>query len=648
MNKSTLNTILGIALIFAVFLGYMLLTKPSAEDIRKKRQEDSTTAVAQMQKKVEDIKNQITSAKADSVAKKKDTVEKKISPDSLKTVLNDGLFGTASQGQNKHITIETDKVKIQFATRGGGISSVELKDYKSYDQKPLIFFNTDTSNYSIEFFSEDDKPVKTTALFFTPFWYNQKFANQETVKISGKDSVVFAMRLYPGNDSVKSTDKYIEFLYTIRADNYMMGFNINFVNMDKVVAQNNPYLAFDWKLSLTQQEKSHKNEMLNTTVYYKPDQDDVAYLKESKDNKEEKLPNVKWVAFKQTFFTATLISGNAFTYANVENYTNPDTIFNGYLKTLSTSLTLPYTSGKDQSYPMSFYFGPTHFKTLASYKLDMERQIPLGWSSPYILGWINRWMVIPVFNVLNNTGMNYGIIILILTILLKILLLPIAYKTYMSSAKMRVLKPEVDEISQKFPKKEDALKKQQATMALYKKAGVNPMSGCIPILLQMPILIALYRFFPASIELRQQSFLWATDLSSYDSIWNFPNGFSIPFYGDHVSLFTLLMTASTIIYTYLNNQMMSATSSQPGMKFMMYAMPIMFLGFFNDFASGLSYYYLLANLITFLQMYLFRKFINEDKIHARIQENKKKPAKVSTFQKRLETMAKNRGVQTKK
>ena len=244
--------------------------------------------------------------------------------------------------------------------------------------------------------------------------------------------------------------------------------------------------------------------------------------------------------------------------------------------------------------------------------------------------------------------MNYGIIILILTILLKVVLLPIAYKTYMSSARMRVLKPEVDEIAQKFPKKEDAMKKQQATMAMYKKAGINPMAGCIPMLLQMPILIALYRFFPASIELRQQSFLWATDLSSYDSIWTFANGFAIPWYGDHVSLFTLLMTISTVFYTKMNNQMMAGANQQPGMKFVMYAMPVMFLGFFNNFAAGLSYYYLLANLITFLQMYLFRKFINEDKIHARIQENKKKPVKVSGFQKRLEDMAKKKGYPVKK
>jgi len=266
----------------------------------------------------------------------------------------------------------------------------------------------------------------------------------------------------------------------------------------------------------------------------------------------------------------------------------------------------------------------------------------LGWGF-FLLAWINIYLVIPVFNILGSFGWNYGIVILVLTLILKLFLLPIAYKTYTSSAKMRVLKPEVDEINAKYPKQEDAMKKQQAVMNLYKRAGANPMSGCIPMLLQMPILIAMFRFFPSSIELRQKSFLWATDLSSYDSIWNLP--FEIPFYGSHVSLFTLLMTISTIFYTHLNNQMMSSQSNQlPGMKTMMYLMPIMFLGLFNNYASGLSYYYLLANLITFAQMYLFRFVINEEKLRIRIEENKKKPVKKSAFQQRLEEAAKQRGM----
>jgi YidC/Oxa1 family membrane protein insertase len=315
-----------------------------------------------------------------------------------------------------------------------------------------------------------------------------------------------------------------------------------------------------------------------------------------------------------------------------------------YMRTTSAKVAVPFTGGSDDKIGMSIYFGPNKYQTLRKYKLDLERQIPLGWSF-FLMQWINRFAVIPVFNFLGSFGWNYGIVILILTILLKIVLFPVAYKTYLSSARMRVLKPEVDEINLKYPKQEDAMKKQQAVMALYKKAGVNPMSGCVPILLQMPILIALFRFFPASIELRQQSFLWAHDLSSYDSIWDLP--FTIPFYGDHVSLFTILMTAATIVYTYMNNQMMGTSSQQlPGMKTMMYIMPIMFLPLFNSYSSGLSYYYLLVNLLTFAQMYVFRLVVDEDKIHRQIQENKAKPVKKSSFQKRLEDAAKKRGYPT--
>ena len=275
---------------------------------------------------------------------------------------------------------------------------------------------------------------------------------------------------------------------------------------------------------------------------------------------------------------------------------------------------------------------------LRHYGLKLERQIPIGWSF-FLLAWINEWIVIPVFNWLGSYGWNYGIVILVLTLMLKAALFPIAYKTYMSSAKMRVLKPEVDAINAKFPDKKDSMKKQQAVMGLYKKAGANPASGCIPMLLQMPILFAMFRFFPASIQLRQQPFLWATDLSSYDSILHLP--WNIPYYGDHVSLFTLLMTVSTIMYTYVNNQMMGQqTQSMPGMKTMMYLMPIMFLGLFNGYASGLSYYYFLANIITFLQMWIFRKAINEDKLRKTIEANKSKKVKKSGFQKRLEEAAK--------
>ena len=288
---------------------------------------------------------------------------------------------------------------------------------------------------------------------------------------------------------------------------------------------------------------------------------------------------------------------------------------------------------------MQFFFGPNHYQTLNQYNLDLERQVYLGYP---VVRQINQFIIIPIFNFLRKYIDNFGIIILLLTILIKTVLFPFTYKSYMSQAKMRALKPEIDELNEKFSK-DKALEKQQATMALYKKAGVNPMGGCLPMLLQFPILIAMFFFFPTSIELRQESFLWATDLSTYDSILKLP--FSIPFYGDHVSLFCLLMTITTIISTSLNQQA-AASQSMPGMKTMMYLMPVMFLFILNNYSAGLSYYYFLANLITIGQTFIIRYFVDEDKIRAQLQVNKKKPVKKSNFQKRLEEMAKQRGIQT--
>lgn len=660
MNKSTINTIVGVLIIFGILIGYSLLTKPSEEELAKRKKYQDSLFKAQKEQYQADsaakIADSLQKIKQDSVKAAEKSINPLLQPSQKPDTLNEiskqfGKFSSSAKGANKHYVLESDLLKIHISSQGGGISSVELKKYKTHDGRPLIFFNTDTSNYTLTFLS-GYKDINTGGLFFEPFLTDTRFAGKDSIVIAGKDSVTFSMRLYPNSaDSTDTTgrknkEKYIEFLYTLRADDYMMGFSINLNGMQDVIDINSTYLAFDWQLNITQQEKSTKNELINTTVYFKPAEDKVDYLKETKDDKKEKLPNLKWISFRQQFFTSILVSEASFKEATLEVEQKQDTLFPGYLKTLTAAITIPYENQPQQSIPMSLYFGPNKYKTLRAFDLDFERQIPLGWGF-FLMQWINRFAVIPVFDLLSSTGMNYGIIILILTILLKIVLLPIAYKTYISSARMRVLKPEVEEIGKKFPKKEDAMKKQQATMALYKKAGINPMAGCVPMLLQMPILIALFRFFPASIELRQQSFLWAKDLSAYDSIWDFPGGFSIPFYGDHVSLFCLLMTISTIFYTKLNNQMMGA-QSQPGMKFIMYAMPVMFLGFFNDFASGLSYYYLLANLITFAQMFLFRKFVNEEKIHARIQENRKKPVKVSGFQKRLEEMAKKRGYPVKK
>jgi YidC/Oxa1 family membrane protein insertase len=379
-----------------------------------------------------------------------------------------------------------------------------------------------------------------------------------------------------------------------------------------------------------------------STIYYRFVDEEVDYMSPTSDKQESLKTKVKWIAFKQQFFTSVLIADNAFDSPTIESKT-PDKTSSEHVKLLSANFSLPYEHKQTESYGLHFFFGPNHYQTLK--KVDdynLEKQIHLGWG---IFGWVNRFIVIPIFNFLNGFNLNFGLIILILTIIIRIIILPLTFGSFKSQAKMKVLAPEIAEINSKYPDTADAMKKQQATMALYKQAGVNPMGGCIPGLLQLPILIAMFNFFPASIELRQQSFLWAKDLSTYDSILDF--GFNIPFYGDHVSLWTLLMTLSTLLFTRLNMQMTAATN--PSMKWMMYIMPVMFLGIFNNYSAGLSYYYFLSNMFGLGQQYLFKAFIDEDAIHRQIQENKKRPAKKpSSFQQRLEKMAKERGYQAKK
>ncbi|MBW6490222.1 MAG: membrane protein insertase YidC [Lentimicrobium sp.] len=637
MNK---NTIIGLVLIFAIMVGYTIIMSPSAEELEaRKRVQDS---IANVQRTTNDslrafqLRQDELKAAAKNIA-----VPAQISDSVSKEVFRSdyGAFAPSAQGLNQEYIVETDVLRITISSLGGRISKVELKEYKTYEGKPTVLFVEDSSAFGLAFFTEA-KLISTENLYFAPHWYDNRFDNSNNQVITGDDSLSFGMRLYAGAfDSVISADKFIEFKYTVRADNYMVDFDVNFMNMEGVIDPYTKEMNINWAARLLRQEKSLENEKLNTTIHFRHSDGEVDYLNERKDDSQNIKTRVKWVSFKQQFFSSTLIANELFQNAEIVKVVEPEKEMK-YLEQMNATLALNFNPSVDKNLGMKFYFGPNKYNLMRKYQLDLERQIPLGWSF-FLMQWINRFAVLPVFNFLEGFDINYGIIILILTILLKIVLFPIAYKTYLSSAKMRLLKPEIDEINGKFPKKEDAMKKQQATMTLYKKAGVNPMAGCVPMLLQFPILLAMFRFFPASIELRQQSFLWATDLSSYDSVLDLP--FTIPFYGDHVSLFTLLMTISTIIYTKINNDMMSTGNQMPGMKTMMYLMPIMFLGFFNSYSSGLSYYYLLANLLTFAQMFFIRRFVNEDKLHLKIQENKKKPLKKSNFQKRLEEMAKQQG-----
>jgi YidC/Oxa1 family membrane protein insertase len=385
------------------------------------------------------------------------------------------------------------------------------------------------------------------------------------------------------------------------------------------------------------QEKHITKEREAATVYYNEVKEGVDYINARKN--EEKLfieNNLKWVCFKQHFFNSTLIADTEFLKDGSFVKTSENPSSKEFVKTITAEVGIPFKHSSSEKFGMAFYFGPTIYKGLKAYDVDLERIIPLGWS---IFSYINKWMIIPLFDLLS--GLNSGIIILILTLILKTLLFPIAYKTYMSSSKMRVLKPEIDELNAKYEKADDPMKKQQETMALYRRAGANPLSGCLPMLLQFPILIALFGFFPAAIELRQKGFLWTDDLSTYDSVYNF--GFEVWGFGDHVSMFAILMFASTIIYTWMNQAMLQPQQTQmPGMKYMMYLMPVIFLAVMNSYAAGLSWYYFLANIITFLQTWLMKKFIDDGKIREQLLANMKKPEKKSGFQAKLEEMAKQR------
>ncbi|MFO8129789.1 MAG: membrane protein insertase YidC [Bacteroidales bacterium] len=652
MNR---NTVLGLILIFGIFIGWSLLMRPSKEEQEKmQRRQDSivradsiNAARMAAEKRIRDslaIAEKILQQQQQPVVPEEAPVEPE------KAVADDakhgkdrremfGIFAEAMDKDEKHIVLGNKRLELTLTTEGGKIYKVRLKDYQTYDSLPLILFDSDTSAFGLQFFAQN-RTIFTDALHFEPYFNGSPFEGNALQAEDGKP-VTLSMRLKPSvNDSRAGPERYIEYIYTVEPDAYMISMDIKIVGMQDVISTSGSILDLKWRTNLRKQEKS-VDRFNGSTIYYKFEDGDTDYLSERSDDKESLTDKIKWASFKQHFFSSTIIAGEHFVNPVMETYTHPEPLSERYLKTMDLTLGIPYQGEPERQVDMQFYFGPNKYSTMRKYQLDLEKQIPLGWSF-FLLQWINRFAVIPVFNWLGSFGWNYGIIILVLTIMLKVVLFPVAYKMYKSTAKMRVLKPEVDEISKKFPKKEDAMKKQKATMDLYKKAGVNPMAGCVPMLLQLPILIALFRFFPSSIELRQQPFLWATDLSSYDSILKLP--FDIPFYGDHVSLFTLLMTVSTIIYTRVNNQMMGASSSQmPGMKTMMYIMPVMFLGIFNNYASALSYYYLLANLITFGQMFIIRKTINEKKIYLKIQEKKKKPKTKSGFQKRLEEAAKKKG-----
>lgn len=535
------------------------------------------------------------------------------------------------------VTMSNDYLTVEFSTQGASMQKVTLAEYTKYAPREernekVVLYEPAPSHMALEFFIRKDLnnvPVNTSEYVFENMGVTR-----------GEGFQKLAMRLEVASGS------YLVYEYVLYDDktpsrDYMVDFDIKFENMSQLMA-NQSTLNLLWSARTYQNERGYQNENLYTTVSYRlPGEESIESLSTGNGQEQEAVQNpVNWVAFKQQFFSEALIARNNFSYADVMYVTEAEG--SGYIKTFTARMGLPYDAQTTQ-YDMSVYCGPNKYAVLSNVvdeegnKIAMERLIPLG---GWLVGWINRWIVIPVFDFLSKYIASFGLIILILTVLIKLLIFPLTYRSYLSTAKMRVIKPEVDALNEKYPRQEDMMKKQQAMMDLYKKAGINPLGGCIPLLIQLPILWAMFRFFPASIELRGESFLWADDLSAYDSIVTLP--FSIPWYGDHVSLFALLMCAALVGFSYFSYQ--QTASSQPqmaGMRFMMvYLMPIMMLFFFNGYASGLCYYYLLSQLITIGIMAGIRRFVDDEKIHAMIRRNaeKQKNKKKSKFQLRYEEL----------
>ena len=532
----------------------------------------------------------------------------------------DSLLEAASNAPAEFYTLENNKLKVVFSTKGAQASEVLVKDYRTYDSLDLYLLRKDASDFGLSFYT--DQQISTSDFTFSKV---------------GQTDTSLVMRLnFSGN-------AYIDYMYTLPADSYMMKFNVRMVGMDRYISRNQSKLGVDWNLMVPRLERGYENEKNYSTIAYKyPNEKKVEDLGLRKEHSSEEVnTKVEWFAFQQQFFSAILMADNdfiggdlAYKFAPEEKY-----LVEKELMECAAAMQVEYDAAPVVDIPFQFYFGPNLYKELKSYGYGFEQIVPLG---GWLIGWINRVVIINCFDFLNGFISNYGIIILLMTIFIKLVISPLTLKSYMSSAKMRVLKPEIDKINQKYPRKEDAMKKQQETMALYSKTGVSLFGGCLPMLLQFPILFAMFRFFPASFELRQQGFLWADDLSAYDSILDLP--FNIPLYGDHVSLFALLMAVSMYFYSKMNMDQMPSDPNMAGMRGMqLYFMPIFLLVLCNNFSSGLSYYYMLSNLITIIQTWVIRKyFVDEKKIYAQLQAKasnaKAKPK--SKWQMRLEELQK--------
>ena len=624
------KTIIGVVLMSAIFIGYMIFNSKQQTEYQQymEQVQAQEQALAESEQASQPIVEELSDSLKQVAAQL--AIEREVATFGSKLV-------EAKSAEAQQFTMSNDILSVNFSTRGGMMTKAVLADYTKYAPKDernelISLFDPATAMFDMEFYVKNGlHNVKVNTSEYV-------FSSEGVRKEDGRQ--VLDMRLEV-SDGAYVIYEYILYDEKNPSRDYLIDFNVKFENLSPIMAQQST-LGLMWSNVTYQNERSYKTENMYTTLSYRlPDEDDVEDLGMSEDSKSKQLQSeVNWVAFRQQFFSQVFIAHDNFAYTDMGFKTMEQG--SGYLKHYTSRMGVNYTP-QIEGYNFSIYCGPNKYPILQDIvdangeSIAMERLIPLG---GWLVGWFNRWIVIPVFDFLSKYIASFGIIILILTILVKALIFPLTYKSYLSTAKMRVIKPEMDALNAKYPRQEDAMKKQQEMMNIYKKAGISPMGGCLPMLIQLPLLWALFRFFPVSIELRGKSFLWADDLSSYDSILDLP--FTIPFYGDHVSLFCLLMCITMIGFSYINYQQNSAASGQmAGMKFMMvYMMPAMMLFWFNDYASGLCYYYLLSQVITMILMTGMRRFVDDDKIRRIMDQNKakQKNKKKSKFQLRYEEL----------
>lgn len=630
------KSIIGIVIVVVLFGGFAYINSKQADKYQKEM--TAYKEYVESQQPIVEDTVLLNSNVVDALAVAGSNVADSLKANADVAQLGASLAAAKAGATDEIVSIENEVIKIDFATRGGLVKGVTLKDYtkfapKGKRDKLIQLFDPATAKFDMSFYVKNgNNDIKINTMDYT-------FVAQP-ITTNADGAQVVTMRL-PVADSAYVEYEYLIYNTQTPSRDYLVDFNVKMVNMATQMS-NQSSLGIAWSNTSYQNERGFQNENMFTNISYRlPNETSIDDMSMSTETKTDRVETpVNWIAFKQQYFASVFIAKDNFSYADMAFSTAaPES---EYLKDFSTQLAVPYNV-QMEDYNFAFYFGPNEYAILKKVtdtegsELYLERLVPLGWG---IFGWINRWFVIPVFDFLRLYISSFGLIILILAVLVKLIISPLTYKSYVSMAKMRIIKPEVDELAKKFPKKEDAMKKQQATMELYKKAGVNPMGGCIPMLIQMPIIFAMFKFFPASIQLREQPFLWADDLSSYDSIANLP--FNIPFYGDHVSLFALLMAIALFGFSYINYQ--QTASSQPqmaGMKFMMvYLMPFMMLFWFNSYSSGLCYYYFLANLLTIGQTLVIRRMIDDSKIHAimKASASKGQNRKKSKFQLRYEEM----------